>query len=287
MSDPYDRRRPQQRDWQPPPQRAPYQPTRSQPPRRQPPRRPPPRKGFSPGRVLFFGFLGLALGEAVKWWQDSFSPLFVSLSTIGVAMIPLLIDYARSSQEPTAGPDHAPYPGRYRPRPHRRGGALLVGILVLVTVGGGAAYGISWGIGRLTGNETVIADRLVEPVTGTADTLSVTVTAVQATDHFTKVAVTAKNDDSMTVSIKVWSSSQLVDGTGQALKPLDNFGGASDIDVPANGIMVTGVITFDGRLAPDATTATLTFSFLFSMDLGFDADSLQVENIQLEPFTGG
>lgn len=199
----------------------------------------------------------------------------------------MLIDYAGSSQEPTSRPDHASYPGRYRPRPHRRGGALLVGVLVLVTVGGGGVYGISWGGGRLTGNETVIADRLVAPITGTADTLSVTVTTVQTTDHFTKVGVTAKNDDSMTVSIKVWSSSQLVDGTGQALKPLANFGVAPDIDVPANGIMVTDVITFDDRLTPDATTATLTFDFLFSKDLEFDARALQVENIQLAPFTGG
>jgi hypothetical protein len=211
MSDPYDRRRPQPRDWQPPPPRASYQPRRGQPPPNQPARRPPPRrKGFSPGRVLFFGFLGLALGEAVKWWQDSLSPLFVSLSTVGVAMIPLLVDYARSSQEPASRSDHAPYPGAYRPRPHRRGGALLVGILLLVTVGGGAAYGISWVVGRVTGNENVITDRLVAPVTGTADTLSITVTAVEITDHFTKVAVTAKNDDSMTVQINVWANSQLL-----------------------------------------------------------------------------
>jgi hypothetical protein len=35
MSDPYDRRRPQQRDWQPPPHRGPYQPSRRQHPRSQ------------------------------------------------------------------------------------------------------------------------------------------------------------------------------------------------------------------------------------------------------------
>jgi hypothetical protein len=210
--------------------------------------------------------------------------VFVSLCTVGVAMIPLLVDYARSSrEEPTRGPGHAGYPEAHRPRPHRRGGALLVGILVLVVLGGGAAYGISWVVGRVTGNETVIADRLAEEVTGTADTLSVEVTSVEVTDHFTKVGVSARNDDAMTVLISVWANAQLVDDTGQSLEPVQGFAMSDDIDVPANGIEVRDVITFDGQLAPEATTATLIFGVLMPRGFDFDANSLQVENIRLTP----
>jgi hypothetical protein len=236
-----------------------------------------------PGRVLLCGFVGLVLGEVVKWWEDSLSPLFVSLCTVGVAMIPLLVDYAGSAREPDPGPYRSPYPP---PRPRRRGGALLVGVLVLVTVGGAGAYGISWAVGRVTGNETVIADRLVAPVDGKADTLTVTVTSVEVTDHFTKVGVSARNDDAMSVDINVWASSHLIDGTGQSLDPMTGFATQDDISVPANGITVSEVITFDGWLTQDATTATLTFNFLFAHGFEFDADSLQVENIQLAAFTG-
>jgi hypothetical protein len=53
--------------------------------------------------------------------------------------------------------------------------------------------------------------------------------------------------------------------------------------VPANGIVVRDVITFDGRLAPEATTATLIFGVLMARGFDFDANSLQVENIRLTP----
>jgi hypothetical protein len=157
---------------------------------------------------------------------------------------------------------------------------LLVIILIVLVLGGGAAYGISYGISYATGNETVLADRLVAPVSGKAAGVTVTVEKVEVTAHYTKVNVTAVNQNRASATLPLFGNCQLIDDSGATLKPGTPTGGLDPISVPPNGTRVSEVITFDGKPTPAETTLTLTFDTVFGL-LSADERSLQVTGIKL------
>jgi hypothetical protein len=228
--------------------------------------------------ALIFGVLGLAIGELIKFWQNDVSPLLSAGLSVAGGTLPLIIEYLKNlgtqdNERPTAPPPYnprypgQPWPGRYRPPPPRRGrsgGWLLVMILAVLVLGGGAAYGISYGISYATGNETVLADRLVRPATGKAAGVTITVEKVEVTAHYTKVKITATNENQVSATLPLFGNCQLIDGSGATMKPGTFAGGGLDpISVPPNGTPVSEVITFDAKLSDAVTTLTLSFETVY------------------------
>ncbi|WP_410594427.1 hypothetical protein [Amycolatopsis sp. lyj-23] len=236
------------------------------------------RRGPSPLVVFVFSAVGLLVGEAVNWFKDV-GPVFSSVCTVVAGLIPLLLDYWKSvAEEPAPGRGRAGAPS------YDRGGTAagrVLGVLVFIVVAGAAAYGISWGVGYVTGNETVRAERLVSPVAGRADSMTITVEGVGVTDHYTKVRISAVSRAPTAVDVGVGHDCQLVDDGGQTLQP-STVANDQTLLVPANGVTVRAVITFTGRPAPTATTLTLDFSWFLAHDFGFGAHSLQVHEIKLK-----
>jgi hypothetical protein len=255
------------------------------------------RTRITPILALVFGVIGLAIGEVLKLWQDDLSPLVSAGLTVAGGTLPLIVDYLKDSgghQDSQASRPRAEYPGyRYQPYhpyqepyrpppPHSSGKWLLVALLVVIVIGGGAAYGISYGISYATGNETVQAERLVAPASGTALGVTVSVEKVDVTAHYIKVRLTATNRNRQTATLPLFGNCQLIDGSGTILKPGSLFGGLDPIDVPPNGTPISATITFRGKLSPAATTLSLGFNTVFGI-LSPDERSLQVNGIKLKP----
>ncbi|MEU5264398.1 hypothetical protein [Amycolatopsis sp. NPDC021455] len=250
---------------------------------------------MTPILALIFGVLGLAIGELIKFWQDDANPLLSAGLSVAGGTLPLIIDYlkevgSRGGDRPTEPRPHypghppQPWPSYDRPPPPprrpRRGGRSLIAILTVLVLGGGAAYGISYGISYATGNETVLADRLVAQATGKAAGVTVKVEKVEVTAHYTKVKITATNQNRASATLPLFGNCQLVDDNGATLKPGTPFGGLEPISVPPNGTPVSEVITFDGKPSPAKTTLTLSFDTVFGT---LSAErSLQVVGIKLK-----
>nr|BFE49921.1 hypothetical protein GCM10017745_33480 [Saccharothrix mutabilis subsp. capreolus] len=141
-------------------------------------------------------------------------------------------------------------------------GPFAAAAFVLLVVGGGTAYALSWTIDRITSGESVRAQRLGQPVEGTLGPLSLKVEKVEVTDNFTKVAFTAVNRGAMAAKVSVVDSCRLV--TGEAEFRLD---GLFDVlrepfflDVPG-GATVRGTFAFPGtpRPGPDHRDDELRF----------------------------
>ena len=160
---------------------------------------------------------------------------------------------------------------------------MLVALLIVIVIGGGLAYGISYGISYATGKESVQAQRLVAPATGTAAGVTIRVEKVDTTAHYTKVELTATNRNRQSATLPLFGNCQIVDGSGAILKPGSLIGGLDSIDVPPNGTAISVTITFRGRLSPTTTTMTLSFNTIFG--ILSEERSLQVTGIKLKPET--
>jgi hypothetical protein len=263
------------------------------------------RTRITPILALVFGVLGLAIGELVKLLDGNVSPLLSSGLTVAGGTLPLIIDYVKErgsdDRQPRQPVHHPRYPGQqwppqhaqypypypqypqYRrppPRRTRSAGWLLLIVAAVVVLGGGAAYGISYAVSYASGKETVRAERLVAPVTGKAAGVTVKVEKVDTTDHYTKVKITATNQNRNSVTLPLFGNCQLIDGAGASLKPGYPFGGLDPITVPPNGTPITETITFSDKPTPAATTATLSFDTVFGT---LSAErSLQVTGIKLK-----
>ncbi len=243
-----------------------------------------------PGKVLLFGLLGLVLGEVIALWQQSASPLLSAVLTVVAGAIPLVIDYVKDAQgAPIPAPlprpvgPYYPHPPSYPPPRARRPavglGMFLVGLLVLVAVGGGVAYGASYVVGLFTGNEASQVQRLARPVSGEAGALTVRVDQVGVSDHYTRLRVAATNEAGFPVTIPLFDNCQLVEAGQVAMDPKIDFG-TSELEVPPGAVPIVKDVTFNGTPSASATSLTLTCSALFWQGFG-QPQSLQVKNITL------
>jgi len=254
------------------------------------------RSRITPILALVFGVLGLAIGELIKLWQGNVSPLLSAGLSVAGGTLPLIIDYLKDlgSQETNRPqPYYPPHPQRWPgqpwppgypppPPPRRRtrsGVWLLVTILAILVFGGGAAYGISYGISYATGNETIKADRLIAPATDRAANVTMKVERVAVTAHYTKVTITTTNQNNASVTLPLFGNCQLIDASGATLQPGTPFGGLDPISVPPKNTPVRTTITFRGKPSDNATTLTLSFDTVFGT---LSAErSLQVGGIKL------
>jgi hypothetical protein len=139
---------------------------------------------------------------------------------------------------------------------------LVAGLVLLLLCGGGAAaatYGVGFLGGFITGDERG-TDVLAQPGTATEGPLTLTVTGVEQTRHFTRVHLTAANSGEDTLSLPVFGYTQLTGGR----TTLTGDPSRSDwpIQVPA-GSEVSGTVVFSGHLPAGTTSASLTFTTIF------------------------
>jgi len=241
------------------------------------------------GRLVVVGCLVAVVSEVAKLLVASlkFGPIATSLAAVAAAGLIAGLDVLK---EPASRSASVPYqhhqPGAYAGR--RPGGStgsgarnVLIAVVVLAVLGAGA-YGAAWSFRYVTGTETGVERMAEPPAQGTAGPLIVTVRGVEVTPHYIKITLRAVNtaDNPVTIAVnEQWC--RLVGSDGDSLPPYGGFTGlgSGNIEVPANGIQVSEVLTFKGQ--PSGEGLTLSFSTLFTRTPG--ANSLQITDIRLTP----
>ncbi|MFI9816064.1 hypothetical protein [Saccharothrix variisporea] len=210
---------------------------------------PPPRRRrrfLTLGRAVLFGAIALLVGGVVKLLVPAMTPLLTAGLAVALGAVPLIIDLLRELPERRAKGSTL--------------GPFAAAAFVLLVVGGGTAYALSWTIDRITSGETVRAQRLAAPVEGSVGPLQARIDKVEVTDDFTKVTFTAVNRSGLAAKVSVVDSCRLT--TPQAEFRLD---GLFDVlrepfflDVPGGGTPVTRTFAFPGTPDPGRTAVTLT-----------------------------
>ncbi|NUT91313.1 MAG: hypothetical protein HOY78_04725 [Saccharothrix sp.] len=194
---------------------------------------------------MLFGGIALVVGGVVKFLLPGMTPLLTAGLAVALGAVPLIIDLVRELPERRAkGSTMGPF---------------AAAAFVLLVVGGGTAYALSWTIDRITGDETVRAQRLGAPVEGSVGPLQVRIDRIEVTDNFTKVTFTAVNRSALAAKVSVVDSCRL--STGDAEFRLD---GLFDVlrepfflDVPGGGTAVTRTFAFPGTPDPGQTAVAL------------------------------
>jgi hypothetical protein len=217
-------------------------------------------------------------------WQVFLVPAAgVLIAGVKAGLDAIASDTDRSStpDPPTVGyADHGG--GMYGPRPvavprkrHVPVVAVLA-VLLLVCGGGGLAVtaAVHYVYGWVTGNET---GRVVfqGQASGKASALTVTVTQVMITRHFTRLDVTVQNAGSETVTLPLYRNSQLVGADGRTLEA-DSFRSQWSESVPP-GVRQSGKINLTGRAPPGKSV--LSFATVFGPGGG---GALVIKDIPIE-----
>lgn len=212
--------------------------------------------------------------------------LVVPVVGVTVAMVTALVQAFSAAEAPSQGAP-APYPGQAPPvgapptyrqygRREQRGTplllALVIGLLVLGIGGIAVTQGVRFAVGYITGNEAG-TDRLVQPVTGSSNGLTVTVEHVWHTRHFTRVQATTTNNRGMSVGLPLGFCHLI--GRGRTLEA-DQFRSDWPTDHPP-GAVQRGTIVFKGHLPDALTEASLSF-----MIFGLPGGTLTVAPIKLK-----
>ena len=237
-----------------------------------------------PGRALVIGMVGLIISLGIGYWQQSASPVLAAVLTFAAGAIPLVIDYIKAvAEKAPVSRDPHDYGTSPPAAPGRRQGpglgSLVASLIMILVIGGGIAYGVTYAFGLITGNEPSVP-RLEEPVSGAAGALDVRIDEVGVGDHYTHVRLTATNGADFPVTIPLFDNCQLVEKGQTALEAKTGFT-TSVIDVPPGDIPITKEIIFSGTPADGPTSLTLACSTLFWQGFG-QPQSLQVKGIALE-----
>lgn len=227
----------------------------------------------------------------------------VALPGAGPGAAPPVGGYAVPPGQPgghAVGSHGAVYPGGHgnaRPAgaavgtPARRGGAglVLTAILLLgLCAGGGylATTAVQAGVQKLSEfatppwiskrNETG-QERLASEVSETGGPLTITVLSVEVTSQATKVKIRGENTGGDALTLPTFGRAQLT-AAGETLLP-DPGASTWPETVPAGG-EATGVIVFDGVLAPDVDSVRLSFSVIHG---SFDAPPNIAVDIPIQP----
>jgi hypothetical protein len=181
-----------------------------------------------------------------------------------------------SYPQPSSYPRPSSYPQASTSRPRRR--SVPVAILVVLLVCGVGAVtitvGVRYVVGYVTGNEPG-DDRLIQPATARAGSLTLLVDKIEYTSHFTRVDLVARNTGRSQVSLPLFGNCVFVGDDGTTLQA-DDFRSRWSITVPPGGVQ-RGTVTFGGLLPDSVPRASLSFSTVFSAGGG----SITVRNIRL------
>jgi hypothetical protein len=157
--------------------------------------------------------------------------------------------------------------------------AAILTVLLIGVAGYAATVGIRYGVGWVTGNEDQIGgERLVAAQSGKSGRVTITVTGIVNTTHFTRVQLTVNNGEDQPATLALFRNCVLTGGavTLQA----EPFKSGWPEDVPPRSTQ-QGHITFAGQLPDSATTAQLSFIRVFVFGrFGVD-DSVVVKSMRL------
>ncbi len=137
--------------------------------------------------------------------------------------------------------------------------AVLAALLVLGVAGYGAAVGVRYAVGRITGNERGV-ERLAAPRSGKSGRVTVTVTSVVHTPHFTRVGLTVSNGEEQPATLTVFHN--CVVSAGDVTLQADPFRSGWTEEVPP-GSTQHGTVTFPGHLPDGEVSAQLSFLDVF------------------------
>jgi len=232
-------------------------------------------------------FIAVGLSVAIELFRKDWGNPVAVIAVVALAslsgVLPLFKkdDSDRANRRTPSSPDGGPtYPPR-RPQggdARRRGPVPLAvaAVLVLVFCGGGAAaaaYAVQYAGGFITGHEDG-TDVLVSRAQGRSGDLTLAVTRVALTAHFTRVDMTASNSGSGSLSLPVYRNCQLNPAGGATIEA-DSFRSDWPESVPPGG-RVTGTVVFK-RLPAGVTRASLSFATIVRLGAG----AITVRDIRL------
>jgi hypothetical protein len=234
------------------------------------------------GVCALIPLIGNVVASFLTVWTGGAGWLVVPLVGVAVAMLTALIQaYASAPAIP-----RAPEPGPALPEisTYRKYGgreqrgtplalALVIGLLALGGGGWAVTEGVRLAVGYVTGNEPG-TDRLVQPVDGTADGLTLTVENVWHTWHFTRVRVAAENDSATSLSLPLFGYCHFTGQDGTTIEA-DAFRSRWSTELPP-GVRQRGTITFKGHIPDTVRQASLSFSIF-----GPGGGSIIVRDIKL------
>jgi hypothetical protein len=215
-------------------------------------------------------FAGRALG-APAW-------LLTAVAAMGAGMIKALAEAAGGESGAAAETGARPV--------RRRGVSIPIALFVVVLIGlagYGAAVGVRYGVGYATGHEDAkSAERLVGTArpTGSSGKVSVTVTGLVDTAHFTRVTVRVNNGESIAAKLSLFDN--CVFTAGGVTLAADSFRSDFVEDV-APGSTQQGSISFPGHLPTDPLTGQLSFLHIFVFGRFGVNDAIVIRKIPLGP----
>ena len=232
--------------------------------------------------------IGNVVASFLTSWTGGRAWLVVPAVGVGIAMATALIQaYGSAGSEapaPTA-PHPTPSP-RSETYDYRRYGqeqrgtplalALVIGLLVLGVGGLAVTQAVRFAVGYITGNESG-PDRLVQPATGSAGGLELTVENVWHTRHFTRVEVLARNETATSLSLPLFGYCVFSGQDGTTLRA-DPSRSNWSADIPPS-VLQRGTIVFNGHIPDAVRLASLSFTQIF----GPGGGSITVDNIGLRP----
>jgi hypothetical protein len=191
---------------------------------------------------------------------------------------------AKAAAEAAAGPQYAPgHPGA--PPARQRGVSTPVAVLALILVVGvggfGAAVGVRYAVGWLTGNESPVGGERLAAAPLPSDKsgrVTVTVTGVVDTAHFTRVTLTVVNREKEPATLTLYRNCVLT--AGDVTLEADSFKSDWADSVPP-GSTQKGTVTFSGHLPPGKVKAQMSFLRVFVFGRFIDDDSVVIKSIPL------
>lgn len=167
--------------------------------------------------------------------------------------------------------------------PHDRRGAApatrwLVAVLVLVVIGAlglavtaGARFATGWVTGKEVGQPV-----LAKPATARAGELTVTVTSVELTRHFTRVVAEVENEGEDTLTVPVFNNISLTAASKDTLQADASRSRWTDSVAP--GVDQRGTLVFPGHLPEGTSRASLSIATVYG---SLHAKPLTVKRLQL------
>lgn len=250
------------------------------------------RRRINVARTILIGVVGSTIpliGNVVASFVSEWSAAVAWLAVPVTAVVFGVVGAFATAHVERRVPDHPPGatdvpspPDSYR---HRHRGmslpvGLLVAVLVLAAGGWAVASGTRYAVGWVTGTEDG-PDRLVRPASSTSRGVTLTITAVRHTPHFTRVTATVDNRLKNSISLSLFQNCAVRGADGTTLQA-DPFRSDWTESVAAGVQGQGGTIVFPGHV-PDAV-ATASLSFATVWEAGFDGPrSLTVGGIPLRP----
>jgi hypothetical protein len=223
--------------------------------------------------------VGLAVTAAVT----------VAGRTIGLAgwlVPPIAACLAAGVQAVFQAATERPPPPGWPPRPRRGVPAAVAIVLVVLVVGvggTGAALGIRYGIGWLTGNEPQVGQERLAATPGPSGKsghvkVTVTVTSVVNTAHFTRVRLSVANQEKVSAMLNLFHNCVLT--AGGVTLAADPFKSKWTEEVPPESAQ-QGSVTFSGHLPDGQVTGQLSFNMVFVFGRSGPDDAIVIRPIRL------